>query len=170
MANLVSAETLKVLVKSGLTDAELDAVITRVEAMITDRIGAHQEDAYTVSLTETLRGDGPYLFTKRPIYSVTSITEDETSLDADDYRVWGGSGEIERLPAECEWGTVCVVVYKPSDQREERTAAIIDLVRLHIERTAMAAESVAGEYAYTAPTDWDAEMLKCLRRLSFTAV
>jgi len=170
MANLVSAATAKVLVKSGLSDAEMDAVITRIEAMITDRIGAHQEADLSVSLTETLRGYGAFLFTKRPIYSVTSITEGSTSLDPDYYRVWGGSGEIERLPEGSEWGTVCEVTYKPMDQRSERTAVIIDLVRLHIERTAMAAESVAGEYAYTAPTDWDAEMLKCLRRLSFTAV
>jgi len=77
---------------------------------------------------------------------------------------------IERLPVDSNWGTVCVVTYKPMDDRFKRIPVIIDLLRLTLERTAMKSESIAGEYSYTAPENWDAEFRKAMKRLQFKAL
>jgi hypothetical protein len=51
-----------------------------------------------------------------------------------------------------------------------RAQVIIDLVRIVIERTAMKSESIAGEYSYTAPDNWEAEFRKAMKRLVFKAL
>jgi len=43
-------------------------------------------------------------------------------------------------------------------------------VRLVIERTAMKSESIANEYSYTAPDNWEAEFRKAMKRLVFKAL
>ena len=77
---------------------------------------------------------------------------------------------IERLPEDTTWGDRCVVTYKPADDRLKRAQVIIDLVRLVLERTAMKSENVAGEYSYTAPDDWERELRKAMKKLTFQAV
>jgi hypothetical protein len=169
MTSLVSTDDVRALVKTSLTDVQLQAVIDRIEADITSRIGAPQDDEGSVELTETLEGGMENLFVRREVSSVSSIVEDTVTLTATDYRTWAG-GVIERLPEDTHWGDVCVVTYKPTDERPQRTQAIIDLARLVIERTAMGAESVAGEYSYTAPPNWEAELRRVIRRLTFVTV
>ena len=100
---------------------------------------------------------------------MTRIVEDSAALDADQYRVWGG-GVIERLPEHSNWGDVCVVTYKPIDDRLKREQVIIDLVRIVIERTALKSETIAGEYSYTAPDNWNAEFRKAMKKLTFQAL
>jgi len=104
------------------------------------------------------------------IYSVTSIVEDDATLTASQYRVWGNGGVIDRLPSGSDWGSVCVVTYKPVDDRFRRVPVIVDLLRLTLERTAMQSENIAGEYSYSAPKDWDDEYRKTMKRLIFKAV
>ena len=168
MTALVSAADVRALVKTSLTDEQLEAVIARVEASITERIGAPQDDGGNVETTLTLEGEGTLFFMPTEIASVTSITEDGVILDPSEYRIWAG-GQIERLPEDSRWGDRCVVVYKAADDRPKRIQAIIDLVRLYIERSAMKHESIAGEYAFDAP-DWEAEIRKVIRRLTFVPV
>jgi len=170
MANLVTAAEVKVLVNTSLTDGQVDTVIEQVEADITALIGGPQDDGMSVELVETVRGgEGFYLFMPTEISSITSVVEDTYTLDSDNYQIWDG-GQIERLPAGTNWGERIVVTYKPTDDRIKRTRAIIDLVRLVIEQTGMKEESIAGEYKYVAPDNWEAEFRKVLRRLMFTPV
>jgi hypothetical protein len=159
----------KALINTSLSDANLQDVIDRVEAQIAERIGEPQTDAYATTITKTLRGEGYYLFMPTEIYAVVSVTEDLHLLTSDQYQTWGG-GVIERLPSETYWGDRVVVVYKPTDDRKKRKQVIIDLVRLVLERTALKSESIAGEYSYTAPDNWDDEFRKAMKRLMFKAV
>lgn len=169
MTSLVSPANVKVLVNTALSDLNLQTVIDRVEAQVTERIGEPQTDAMAITITKTLRGEGYYLFMPTEIYSVVSVTEDGNALTSDQYQTWAG-GVIERLPSESYWGDRNVVVYKPTDDRKKRAQVIIDLVRLVLERTAMTHESIGGEYAYTAPDNWDDEFRRAMKRLMFKAV
>lgn len=169
--SLVTAETARKQINTSMSDDDLQEIIDRIESLITARIGAPwTDDSTPSSVVKTLRGEGPSLFLPTGIYQVTSIVEDTVTLDADEYRVWGNGGVIERLPLESNWGTVCVLTYKPMDDRFKRIPVIIDLVRLTLERTAMKSESVGSEYSYTAPDDWDAEFRKAMKRLRFVAL
>jgi len=167
--SLVTPTDVKALINTSLSDANLQTVIDRVEAQITARIGAPQTDAYATEVVKTMRGEGEYLFMPTEIYSVSSIVEDTSTLTSDQYQTWAG-GVIERLPDDSHWGDRVVVTYKPTDDRLVRAQVIIDLVRLVIERTAMKSESIAGEYSYTAPDNWDAEFRKAMKKLVFKAL
>ena len=167
--SLVTPTDVKALINTSLSDANLQTVIDRVEAQITARIGAPQTDAYATEVVKTMRGEGEYLFMPTEIYSVSSIVEDTSTLTSDQYQTWAG-GVIERLPDDSHWGDRVVVTYKPTDDRLVRALVIIDLVRIVIERTAMKSESIAGEYSYTAPDNWDAEFRKAMKRLVFKAI
>lgn len=169
MTSLVTPAIVKTLVKTSLSDTNLQDVIDRVEAQITERIGEPQTDAMATTVTKTLRGEGEFLFVPTEIYAVVSITEDGNALSSDQYQTWAG-GVIERLPSDSHWGDRNVVIYKPADDRKKRTQVIVDLVRLVLERTAMKSESVAGEYTYTAPDDWDEQFRKAMRKLYFKPV
>jgi hypothetical protein len=169
MTSLVFPADVKALINTSMSNTNLQAVIDRIEAQITARIGAPQTDAYATEVIKTMRGEGSYLFTPAEIYSVVSIVEDDNSLTSDQYQVWAG-GVIERKPMGESWGDRVVVTYKPVDDRLVRAQVIIDLVRIVIERTAMKSESIAGEYSYTAPDNWDAEFRKAMKRLMFKAV
>jgi len=169
MTALLTAAECRVLVRTSLSDEDLQAVIDRIEAVITKKIGAPQDETNSVTITETVEGDGEHIFVKVRFSEIVSITEDGASVDADDYRAWGDSGMIERLPEGYQWEDVCVVTYKPVDQRDERKEATINLVRLTLERTAMASESIAGEYSFNAP-DWDKAIKRELKNLCFAAV
>lgn len=176
MTSLVSPDEVKVLVNTSVSDVNLQTVIDRVEADITDRIGAPQNDGLTVSVVKTLEGGGCELFFPTEVASIVSVVEyyglpgeTGTTLDTDEYQIWSG-GVLERLPPEGVWARRCVVTYKPADDRPKRKQAIIDLVRIELERTAMKSESIAGEYSYTAPEDWEKEKRKIYKRLMFTVV
>jgi hypothetical protein len=169
MTSLLTTTECRALVQTSLTDVDLQAVIDRIEAKIAKKIGAAQNETNSVTIVETVEGDGEHIFVKVPFSEIVSITENGASVDADDYRGWGDSGMIERLPEGFHWEDVCVVTYKPVDQRDQRKEATINLVRLTLERTAMVSESVAGEYSYNAP-DWDKAIKRELKNLCFLEV
>lgn len=167
--SLLTVAEARVLVKTGLSDPDLQAIINREEALLTQTFGAHYVDANTM-VSETLNGGGASLFLRRRLTSVASIVEDTTTLTATDYRVWGGQGRIERLPAGTKWlKTPSVVTYIPVDDNLQRKATLIELVRLALERTPMQSESVAGEYSFSAP-DWERERARLIRRLGFVNI
>jgi hypothetical protein len=169
MARLLSAAQAKALINTSMSDENLETVIDRIEAQVTEKIGAPQTDAYETEIVKTMRGEGISLFMPTEIYAVVSIVEDTVTLATDQYQTWGG-GVIERLPMGTDWGDRCVVTYKPKDDRLKRAQVIIDLVRLVIERTAMKSENVAGEYSYTAPDDWEKEFRRAMKKLMFQAL
>lgn len=180
MSSLVSTDEVRALVDTGLTDAELQAVIDRVESEITDEIGAPYGDGVTI--TETLKGGGRNLYLKRPVSSVSSVTEYASLSDTtgnaltenEQFFVWGNQGRLERISAiygDILWSRVVKVVYAPADQREKRKGVIIDLVRIVISRSAYFQESVGGEYAYMAPSNWwESEKRRVMKRIRFTNV
>jgi hypothetical protein len=163
--SLLTLTEARALVKTSLSDPELQAVINREEDEIARLYGAPYVNA-TTTVSETLPGGGASLFVRRPLMSVKSVTEDAATLAATDYRLWPGQGRLERLPKGAIWGEVITLVYVPQDDNMRRKAVLIDLIRLAVERTALKSESIAGEYSYTAP-EWDAERAKALRRLGF---
>lgn len=154
---LLTLAELRAVVESDRTDAELTALIAREEAMLVRKLGAHGDGVTAV--TEVLEGHGGDLFLPRSVVSVTSVN--------------GATGGYTALPRQGRiygtWYGLVTVVYVPADDRDERRAALIDLVRLAVSRTAMKAESVAGEYSYQAP-DWQAARAEIYRRLMFTSV
>jgi hypothetical protein len=158
---LVTAAQVKAVFPTDLADDALQGIIDREEAALVARYGAH-----TGSLTEVIEPINGALFTKRPIASVATIDGEAV---ADTVTVWNGTGRLTT------WGcwnrlTPTTIVYTPVDDSAERAAVIIELVRITLNRTTMKSESVAGEYSYTAPDNWEAERAKQYRRLRFADI
>lgn len=161
--SLVTPTDITARIKTTLAPAELQAVIDQAEADVIAAYGAHYVSG-TTTVTETLVGGLASLYLRRPLTSVTSVSDDGVALAATSYRLWASQGRVERLPAGTLWGSVVVIVYVPADDNLRRKAVIIDLVRLDLDRTALKSESIAQEYRYDAP-DWDVERAAILRRL-----
>lgn len=161
--SLVNVTEIKARIKTVLGDDDLQSVIDQAEADIVAAVGAHYVNS-TTTVTETVEGGLPNLYLRRPITSITSITEDDALLAATDYQLWGAQGRIQRLYPGALWGSVIVVVFAPADDNAQRKRVLLDLVRLDLERTAMRHESVGGEYAYDAP-EWEQERAGIMRRL-----
>lgn len=171
--SLVTVDEVRALVKTSLSDDELQSVIDREEDALIHLYGDHYVDDST-TVTETLAGGGVNLFLRRPVTSVTSCQEKEdwdddweTLTEDDDFYVVGEYGMLKR--ATDVWGVQVRVTYVPVDDNDRRKAAIIELVRLAVERTAMRSEHVAGEYSFQAP-DWELERVRILRRFGFLSI
>jgi len=169
--SLLTVAELRVLVKTPLSDADLQVVLDREEALLIDLCGPHYSADPAFSITEMAIGGHPSLWLGRRIGSVVEITEDEDTdpLDADEYRLWGNAGRIQRLPEGSLWADLVGIEYVPQDDSALRKSVIADLMRLTLERTALRSESVAGEYGYTA-SDWDRDRAKLYRKLRFIRV
>lgn len=181
MTSLVSTDDVRAQVSTGMTDSQLQAVIDRVEEEITKRIGAPYEDAST-TITEIVKGKSKSVYLKRPVDSVSSVTEYSQLSDTtgtaltenEEFYVWPDQGRLERIGGiwgnTAVWGRMVKVVYVPQDQRKQRKGVIIDLVRLELNRTAMYQESVGGEFSFTAPNNWEKERQRIIKRICFTNV
>lgn len=159
---LLSVTELRALVETDRTDAELTAIIAREEAAMVRKLGPHGDGVSTVTGVAT--GYGGDLFLGRPVVSVTSVAG----------TAWASLGGLALYPGQGRvtggrYTGAVAVVYTPADDREERKAALIDLVRLTLARTAYKSESTAGEHSYSAP-DWEAERAAIYRRLMFTSL
>jgi hypothetical protein len=161
--SLTSVAEVRALVKTPLSDADLQVVIDRIEAEITRRVGPPQDDEMTVTHTVIGYGCGDTFFLPGEAAEIVSVEEDNQPLTNDEYCYYAG-GVLERLG--WQWLGLVKVVYRPVDDRAARKQAVIDLVRLTLQRTAMKSEDVAGEYSYQAPV-WDAEARLILRRVAF---
>lgn len=168
--SLVTVAEVRAMVTTGILDTSLQAIIDREEAIMVQRCGAHYASTSTRN-TETLSGGYTKLYLTQKITSIYRVTEDSVVLSQTDgdFRVWELEGCLERLPAGSLWGAVVSVLYVPYDDNERRKAVLVEMVRLALERTAMASESVAGEYSYHAP-DWEYERARLLRSLNFRAI
>ena len=181
--SLLTVAELKAQIRTSLTDAQIQSVIDREEAEVIKLYGAHYVGIST-TVSETLAGAMRNLYIRRRLTSVTSITEYQTSDSTDgtlltavtDYRIWAAQGRIERMPSNNisgygvgVWGAIVTAVYVPADDNDLRRAAIIDLCRLALERTALQSENVGGEYSYTAPK-WGEARAEILQRLGFIDV
>lgn len=175
MPNLVSAATVRALVASSLTDAQLDAIIEREEAEIISRYGAHYVDALTPISEVHILEDSPAtaLFLRRPVLSLSTVTEQATLTSTGvvltgntDYALVGSQGRLVRLSGG--WGQSVTISYVPADDRAARTRVVIELVRLALARTAYQSENIAGEYSYTIKDqDWETQRNRLLAQLGF---
>ncbi len=167
--SLVTLAEARALVQTGLTDANLQVIIDRIEAEIVRLFGAHYTNG-AGTITETVAGEGLMnLYLRRPLTSVSSVVEDDEALTQghdEDYYAYPAQGRIERRPSGTKWGELIAVTYVPADDNALRRDVIIDLLRQALSRTALKSESVAGEYSYTAE-DWELARAEIIRRLGF---
>lgn len=175
--SLATLENVRAIIQTGLTDEELQAVIDRVEAEISEEIGDPYTDELT-AISETVEGKSKNIYLKRPVLSVSSITEysglsDTTGsalTENEQFYVWPGEGRIERIGSDILWGRMVEVDYVPQDQNKKRVKAIIDLVRIDLARSALSQESIGGEYSFTSPANWEKERRMIMRRLMFVQI
>jgi hypothetical protein len=171
--SLVTPSEVRLLVDTALEDVDLQTIIDRIELDVTGRFGppySLDDEGDPVTFTENLRIQprrSAFLSLKRKIDTVVSVTEDGEALtEDDDFLILAQRGQLERYPDGMKWGARIVVEYVPLDENSRRRDAIIEIVRLTLERTAMKSESLSGDYSYTAP-DWAAEREKIMRGLGF---
>lgn len=166
--SIASVDDVRAVVDTDRNDTQLQSLLDRVEDQIEEELGALQTPGGSVEITETVYPTGEDLFLKQPVGSITSVTEDGTLLDADDYRLHAKQGRLERLPVGAHWTDDVVVVYQPADRTASVKEVEIELVRLELSRSGFAKESVAGEYSYEAK-DYEVERKKIMKRLRFVA-
>lgn len=155
MPGLITLAQAREHIDSDLVDAALQRIIDAADAEIISRFGDH-----TANVVETRTGGGRLIFLDRPALSVSSITEhlgmpyeeDDTTLVADDYRLWYGGRAIERLAsgtnARTYWGDRVVVTYVVVQEIARRTRVEIDLCKLAIQYDATKATSI-GDFSQT---------------------
>jgi hypothetical protein len=161
---LLTLDEVKAHVETDLEDTALQRIVTGIESEISDRYGS------TDSAEETVAGtDRRVLVTHRPIESITSITEDDVTLSANDYRQWGRY-RLERLSSgdnpRTLWGGVVELQYTPRDDSEQRKLVLVDLVKLELEYRALQSESVGGGDYRANHVDYTRERTRLLRMLA----
>jgi hypothetical protein len=154
-ASLVSIAEVRALVRSRLSDPDLQAVIDREEAWLAGRIGS-----LTGERTDTVTpgiGDTP-LFLSRRAPSVVLVDAGRT-LAASEFLFTPSTGMIRRIWAPdlssgapwrqlyLGWQGTVAVTYTPSDEAGVKSA-VIGLVRLTVGETGFASETI-GDYSYT---------------------
>jgi hypothetical protein len=173
---VLAVDELRARVETAVSDPDLQALLDRIEAECKAAVGNPYTSA-VATITETHEGGGRDLFLKRPVGTISSVTE-YSSLDASTgtvittsgYYAWPNQGRLQRLQSGGKWGARVVVVYVPQDDRHKWKEAEIDLARLALARAPMKAEAVADELSYTAPDNWEVEKRRVIRRLMFPGV
>ena len=154
MASLVSIAEVRALVRSRLSDTDLQVVIDREEAWLATKVGT-----LTGERTETYRpdlGNSP-LYLGRRAESVV-VTDDGVTLVADtDYLFTPSTGMIRRVSwveqvppwreQRLAWRGVVAVTSTPSDTAAVKRA-VIELVRGVVSETGLDSETI-GDYSYT---------------------
>lgn len=169
---LTVAELREFISAPQVSDYALESLIQSAAAEISERVGPPRDT--NNPLTVMLHGGEARLFLPQRADVSEDITISEvvgsvsTTLAADDYRVWHGGHVIVRLNDGTNprkfWGTRATVTYVPVEDRPQRRAAIVDLVKLSLARSGYASESL-GELQLRALEDYDAERYKVIRRL-----
>ena len=149
MTSLVSIAEARALVRSRLSDSDLQAVIDREEAWLAGKVGV-----LTGERTDTWQpgiGDTP-LYLPRRAESVV-LTDDGESLVADtDYLFTPSTGMIRRIVgylygSPSYWQGTVTATWTPSDEAAVKRA-VIELVRGTVGETGFDSETI-GDYAYT---------------------
>ncbi len=154
-ASVVSIAEVRALVRSRLSDPDLQVVIDREEAWLAGRVGAltgSRTDTYMPGL-----GDTP-LYLRRRAESVV-LTDAGRTLATSEFLFTPSTGMIRRiwtpdLQDNLPWrqlylgwqGTV-TATYTPSDEADVKRA-VIELVRLAVGETGYDSETI-GDYSYT---------------------
>ena len=177
MSLLTPAEVQAFGVGLALASSDLQTLIDREEAELVRRYGAH---ASAAPFTETARGSGRNLYLKRPIASVSSVTEylflGDTApsvLTVSDYFVWGEQGRLERIMTANQWGQIAVVVYTPIDDTDVRKSVLLELVRIGSEQSASSGGGSVSGLSFSISGDtsaaggWDTQRAAQYARLGW---
>lgn len=173
MALLISLAELKTHIEAELADAALTQLLNAADQAVIQRYGAisSQVDEYVIDSDAYPDGRDKYVVLTRKPASITSITEqmfsgDADTLAADDYD-WRGL-MVERLAdgtnGRNRWGHRVVVTYVPYDDTHQRIPVIVNLVKLELAYRGLQAEK-AGDYSMTA-TDYRQERERILGSLA----
>lgn len=176
MTILVTSDDVRALVDTSKTGEQIEDLIAREEAAIVARYGAHFVNGTTAVAeihTQEAGQAPPDLFLRRPISSVSSVSEKvgltstaSALTENTDYVVIADQGRLMRYGST--WGRIATVTYVPQNDNAAREQAIIELVRLALERTAMKSEDIAGEYSYTTRDEsWEAQRERIIAGLRF---
>ncbi len=131
-------------IEHDLSNDAIQLLIDDAEEEVIARFGAH------AAQTEILEGGGPYLFPRRPISAITTITETveqtDTVLVASDYEVQNNGWMIKRLTTGTNgqriWAPEVEVIYTPVLSWDSRRRVIIDLVKLAIQYKGLRTETI----------------------------
>ena len=153
--SVTSIAEVRALVRSRLSDADLQVVIDREEGWLAGRVGpltGSRTDTFTPGL-----GDTP-LYLRRRAESVV-LTDSGRTLAASEFLFTPSTGQIRRiwtpdLQGDPPWrqlylgwqGTVNAT-YTPADEADVKRA-VIELVRLAVGETGFDSETM-GTYSYT---------------------
>lgn len=149
--SVVTLGEVRALVKSGLSDPDLQAVIDREESWLADRIGAltgERTDTFTPGV-----GDAS-LYLRRKTAAVV-ITDAGVTLDPTDFLFTPSTGQIRRVVGYISarymhvpgaWQGDVTATYTPTDTASV-ARAVIELVRGTIIETGYESESM-GDYSY----------------------
>lgn len=155
VTSLTSIAEVRALVKSRLTDIDLQAVIDREEAWLAGRVGVltgERTDTWTPGI-----GDTP-LFLRRRAESVV-LTDAGRTLAASEFLFTPSTGMIRRIwtpdlqdnppwrQLYLGWQGTVTATYTPSDEAAVKRA-VIELVRGTVGETGMDSEGL-GDYSYT---------------------
>jgi hypothetical protein len=166
--SLLSLTECRATVNTGVSDTNLQAIIDREEADLVDRLGDAGDGTTARTETVAIASGSSNVYLSRRIASVTSVEEaapggSYSTVAATAYEVWSAQGIVERVNGA--WAGRVRVTYVPTDERPRWKRALIELVRIALERTAMQEESVAKEFSYVAPPDWEAARSNIYRTL-----
>ena len=133
---LLSVEEFKLGFETDLDDDVLQQHLDSVEAELELKFGASDEDGI-----EDFSGGSTYLFPVRPVLTVTSIVETvgitDTTLSSDDWKLWHGGRQIERLGngtnGRLTWGERVRITFAGTDQLAIRRQVQNDLVKADIQ-------------------------------------
>lgn len=169
---IVAVEDVRARVGNTLSDDLLQQVINEQLAAITTRLGAPYAGP-TATITDDVEGQGEFIFLRRRIGSIVSITEREpgstaVAVAASEYETRPQAGMVQRVTGS--WASRVSVTYVPIDDRPEWREAVIALVQMDLAGRGYFSESVGGEYSYTRSTNPDADRAKVLQRLTFWKV
>lgn len=164
--SLVTPDMLKEHVETDLSAEALQRVIDGVEADITVRAGVQGAD-----VTERISGRDKFLFLAQAAQVIGTVNEisygTTTALSADDYQIWNGGWQLERLSTGTHgaryWGNVVEVTYTPAEDDARRTMVAINLCKLELQFNGLVQES-AGGYNMTVG-DYEKKRRDILSRL-----
>jgi hypothetical protein len=158
--SFVSIAEVRALVRSSLSDVDLQAIIDREESWLASRIGV-----LTGSRTDTFApglGDTPLYLTRRT--EAVVVTDNGTLVAASDLLFTPSTGCLRRAvwaswppdpprypvwyPA---WQGAVTVTYTPTDGADV-TRAVIELVRLALDQSPGMQSETMGTYSYTRAT------------------
>ena len=142
---LLTTTTFKEHFETDLATAAIQRHLDETEALIVREFGAN-----TTDLTEWLEGMGRYIFLSRVASSVTTtvetVSDEDTTLASDDYRLEGQGRRIKRLSdgtnGRVNWGDLVKVIYTPSNETSIRIGVQLDLVKLEIQFKGLKGEKI----------------------------